>query len=124
MNIAELQARLAVLDTGTIARSALAGQASGLADQVRTALSTPPGGPHDHPWRQTGALHDSIGATAEDDTAVVGSTSTVALYQEHGTAKLPPRPTFAPLAASQGEAIAQAVAAAVAQSLADALRRR
>ncbi len=124
MNIAELQARLAALDTDTIARTALAGQGGLLADQIRTALATAPGGPHDHPWRQTGALHDSIGTAAEGDTAIVGSTSAVALYQEHGTAELPPRPTFAPLAASQGEAIAHAVATAAAQSLADALRRR
>ena len=53
---------------------ALAAQAERMADAVRHNLSDPPGsGGHDEPWRQTGALHDSVGATAEGLQAAVGS---------------------------------------------------
>ena len=45
---------------------ALAAQAERMAAKVREGLSEQPGtAGHDEPWRQTGALHDSVGATAD-----------------------------------------------------------
>jgi hypothetical protein len=116
MNLQSLIARLHQ-DFDAVAETALSAAAERLADDVRAALSTPPGGPHDHPWLQTGALRDSVEVTLQASGAVVASTSPVAAYQEFGTATLPPRPTFAPLAASTGSALAQSVGYAVARSL-------
>lgn len=104
-------------DFDAIANTALARAAEGLATQIRAALSTAPGGPHDHPWLRTGALHDSIETQSEGATAIVASTSSVALYQETGTAEIPPRPTFAPVAANEGAAIAHQIGLATAQAL-------
>jgi phage gpG-like protein len=122
VTLSDLVRRLSALDLDAIARAELAGQGARVADQVRLALSTPPGGPHDHPWRESGALHDSIGSDAEGDEAVVGSTSNVALFQEHGTDRVPPRPTFAPIASAQGETIATTLANAIAVALNQAVR--
>ncbi len=117
MILSDLVARLAALDIDTIARASLQQQGDKLAEQVRVALSTGPGGSHDHPWRQTGALHDSIGCLADGEDVVIGSASDVALYQEHGTPTVPPRPTFGPIAAEQGEAIAAAIAITITQAI-------
>ena len=122
MILSDLIRRLSVLDLDIVARAELAAQGEDLAGQVRQALSTPPGGPHDHPWRKTGVLRDSIGTDAEGDEAVIGSTSNIALFQEHGTDKIPPRPTFAPVASAQGEAIAASIATAIAVALNQAVR--
>jgi len=118
--LSNLISRLALLDLDQIGQAELAGQGQQLGDQIRSSLSAPPGGPHDHPWLQSGALRDSIGAEAEGDTAVVGSTSPIALLQEHGTVTMPPRPTFGPLAAEHGEAIAQTIAHALATAIRNA----
>lgn len=114
-----LQSLIARFDQNfeAIANTSLAIAADELAREVRLALSVSPGGPHDHPWMQTGALHDSVEARAEGAQAVVGSTSDVAVYQEHGTATVPPRPTFAPIAASTGHALAQSMGHSVARAL-------
>lgn len=117
MNLTELARRLARLDLATTANAALAAQAETIATAIREALSTKPGGPHDHPWERSGDLHDSIQTQADGPEAIVGSTSRIALWQEHGTADIPPRPTFAPIAAAEGEAVANAIAQAVAQAL-------
>lgn len=70
----ELAARLASVRAEEVMARALAAQAERMADAVRHNLSDPPGsGGHDEPWRQTGALHDSVGATAEGLQAAVGS---------------------------------------------------
>lgn len=97
--------------------AALTQAADGLAARVRQAFSTPPGGPHDHPWLRTGALHDSVGHQSEGPQAFVGSSAPAAVFQEHGTATIPPRPTFGPLAAEHGAAIARRVAVAVVEAL-------
>ncbi len=110
MTLSDLVIHLQSLDLDGIARTALAEQAQRLADLAQDALSVMPGGPHDHPWRRIGTLHESVSAQAEDDTATVGSTSPTALYQEHGTAEIPPRPTFGPLADAEGQAIAETIA--------------
>jgi phage gpG-like protein len=93
-------------------------QAAVIAAGVREALSQPPGTePHEYPWLRTGELRDSVGHDADDAGAVIGSTSDVALYQEHGTPAIPPRPFFAPVAAAHAEAAAKAVGEAVASAL-------
>lgn len=116
MNLNALIARLEQ-DFDRIANDALILSAGILADDVRQALGTAPGGPHDHPWRQTGALQDSIGFDVDGATAQIGSTSEIARHQEHGTATMPPRPTFAPLAIQSGKAIAQSIADTVKHAL-------
>lgn len=49
------------------------------------------GFPEDDPLVRTGALRDSIGHTVADGAAHVGSNSDVAVYQELGTDRIPPR---------------------------------
>ena len=58
-------------------------------------------------------------SSLEADThgAIVASTSDVALYQEHGTATVPPRPFLAPIAAIHAEDAADAIGAAVAKAI-------
>ncbi len=116
MTIKALIARLGQ-NIDAIANHTLALAADTLADDIRAALSTRPGGPHDHPWLQKGTLHNSIHANADGAQAIVASTSETALYQEHGTSTIPPRPTFAPLAAAHAPAIAQQIAQAVTQAI-------
>ena len=105
--------------TETLATT-LATQAVTLADAVRANLAIPPGGPHDHPWRQTGALQASITLATDALNAQIGSNHPAAAPQELGTATIPPRPFLAPAAASLAESIARAIG----QSLADLIARR
>lgn len=117
MTLSDLVMHLQTLDLDHLAHTVLAEQAQRLADLAQDALSVVPGGPHDHPWRLTGTLRDSVSAEAEGPEAMIGSRSEVALYQEHGTATIPPRPTFGPLAATEGAAVAHAIAARLATAL-------
>lgn len=48
------------------------------------------------PLLRTGDLRDSIEVTRHHDEAVVGSTSDIALWQEIGTERMPPRPFLGP----------------------------
>lgn len=116
MNLHALAARLDQ-DYDRIGHAALACATDQLASAVRMALSTPPGGPHEHPWLRSGELRNSIEAWAEGDAAVVGSKSVIALYQEVGNVFGPPHPTLAPLAASGGELLAHRLAEEVVQAL-------
>ncbi len=88
---------------------ALVDEASALADAIREELATPVGGPHSHPWLRTGALHDSVTVSTDVGEAVIGSNDPVAFYQEHGSATLPPRPTFGPIAAIAAPGIAERI---------------
>ena len=117
-----LRAALAELDTDSVARAALSSGASMIADVVRESLNHSPGSDHATPWRQTGTLHDSIGVTAMDDRAVVGSSDPVAVDQELGTRTDPPRPFLAPAAAEAAPALAETVGSAVADALREATR--
>ena len=108
----------------TPAHTALAEATSKLAAQLQELLNTPPGGPHTHPWRETGVLHDRIEHQSDASEAAVGSTSEIALYQEHGTATVPPRPSFGPLAATEGHPIAQSIGQAVVDALTAAIGAR
>lgn len=98
----------------------MAEQAEILAEAVRNKLATPPRGPHDQPWSQTGALQASIGVSADALSAQIGSSDPAAAPQELGTATIQPRPFLAPAAASLVEPIAQAIG----QALADLIARR
>lgn len=120
MTPGQAAAALANLPIAETLAATLAAQADLLADAVRANLATPPGGPHDHPWRETGSLQSSIAAAADGLTAQVGSNHPAAAPQELGTATIPPRPFLAPAAASLAEPIARAVG----QALADLLARR
>ena len=118
LNLGELAERLARVRAEEVMARALAEQAGRMADAVREGLSDPPGaGGHDQPWRQTGALHDSVGATADGLQAAVGSSDPAAAPQEMGTHKVPPRPFLAPVAAGVGEEVARSVAEAVVAAL-------
>lgn len=105
-------------DVTVAARAALEAAAARLAAQVRQDLATPPGGPHDKPWRQTGALQASIGHVVEGDTATVGSTSPYAAAQEHGTRMVPPRPFLLPAAKRLAPDLARDIGRAVHAALA------
>lgn len=84
-----------------------------LADGVRTRLSGGPGGTHEAPWVESGALRDSVGVAVEADgdgaRAAVGSSDPAAVPQELGTARMVARPFLAPVAGEMGEEVARAV---------------
>ncbi len=109
--IATLIARLAELPVMETQQAAVHAAADRMQQTVQQALSTPPGGPHEAPWLRTGTLRDSISATFDNATAVVGSTSPVAVDQELGTATIPPRPFFGPAGASLAVLVADEIAA-------------
>ncbi len=113
----DLAEHLARLEPATTMHDTLDAEAQRLAEAVRARLSAAPGDDHAAPWLRSGALRDSIAAQTDGLNAAVGSTSEVALYQEQGTARLPPRPFLAPAAAAVGRGIADAVGAAVAALL-------
>ncbi len=120
MTPAQAATALADLPITKTLTATLATQAATLAEAVRANLATPPGGPHDHPWRQTGALQASIMSTTDALTARVASSHPAAAAQELGTATIPPRPFLAPAAASLAEPIARIIG----QTLADLITRR
>jgi hypothetical protein len=123
VKIGDIASNLARIDLAQTRAAALAGAAETIADAVREALSHPPGGEHAFPWRQTGALADSIAVAADGDAAIVGSTDAVAPDQEYGTATIPPRPFLAPIAAEHVDAAAERVGAAIAEALRSAVSR-
>jgi phage gpG-like protein len=116
--LSELRQRLAQLRADEIIAQTLAEQAQHLAEAVQECLSEPHGaGSHDTPWVRTGALRDSISATAEGLQAAVGSNDPAAAPQEMGTSRIPPRPFLAPAAAAAGEGISHAIGQAVANAI-------
>lgn len=52
----------------------------------------------DDPLLRTGDLRDSIQVEAKGNEVIVGSDSDIAMYQELGTEKIPPRPFLGPAA--------------------------
>jgi hypothetical protein len=117
MTPGDLAAGLARLDLDAIANAALAAAAGDMADLVRALLSQEPGAPHDAPWQRTGTLETSINASADGPEALIGSADPVAVWQEQGTPRIPPRPFLGPVAAQSGAAAAEAVGAAVAAAI-------
>jgi HK97 gp10 family phage protein len=112
--------RLGRLDVRGAMRMAVGQAADRLVHEVRARLSQPPGENAPYPALRTGELRASIGAHVEDVpggvVARIGSTSDVAVYQEHGTTKMPPRPFLAPAIKELGPAINEEIAAAVVAS--------
>ncbi len=96
---------------------ALQREAAAIAASLVETLATPPGGPHQHPWQQTGTLHDSIETEITATEAIIASTDPVALIQEHGTTTIPPRPSFGPLAALAAPGIAHRIGEAALHAL-------
>lgn len=88
--LGQAAAALANLPITETLSNALEAAASQLANAIRAELATPPGSPHDIPWRQTGALQASIAHTTDGLIAQIGSNDPVAALQEHGTATAPP----------------------------------
>lgn len=118
LSLTQAGAILAGLPIAEALATALEAAAARIADAVRDELATPPGGAHDTPWRHTGALAASIAHTADGLAAAVGSNDPAAAPQELGTATIPPRPFFAPVATALGEPVAHDVGAALAAVLA------
>jgi hypothetical protein len=106
VKLSGLSSRLGI-DLESRLAEALSVEAAQLADSLRAELAILPGGPHTHPWQRTGTLRDSIEVEVSNTEASVFSRDPVASLQENGTATLPPRPTFGPLAAVAGPGIAR-----------------
>lgn len=121
-NLAELFNRLGRLDMSATQHHALGQAAAQLEEAVRDSLSHPPGSAHDTPWIRTGTLRASIQHSAGESSAVIGSSSAVALDQEQGTKTVPPRPFLAPAAALRGEQIANDIAEAIVTSIRQAVQ--
>lgn len=116
MTVAEFAAWLAQMPFEAVRREALERSAAVMAEAVRQTLSeAPEGGEHDLPWLRSGALRDSIGHESDDSEAVIGSADSVAVFQEAGTDRVPPRPFLAPVAERDGEAAARSIGAAIAE---------
>lgn len=69
------------------------------------------------PLLRSGELLHSIGHETKGRQAVIGSTSEVAVYQEFGTAKIPPRPFMGPAVERNHEVIRTLVGTAAVQGL-------
>jgi HK97 gp10 family phage protein len=69
------------------------------------------------PLLRTGGLRDSISRQVEGDEAAVGSTSDIAVYQELGTDKIPPRPFLGPAAFKNRDRIESLLGLAVIHAL-------
>lgn len=67
------------------------------------------GFPEDEPLLRTGAMRDSIEQTVADGEAQVGSNSDIAVYQELGTERIPPRSFLGGAAAESVDEIIQIV---------------
>ena len=80
-------------------------------DRVRKGFS------ENDPLLRTGALRDSISHQSHGLQAAIGSTSDIALYQELGTVKIPPRPFLSTALEHNVEEIKHIVGGAVIHGL-------
>jgi phage gpG-like protein len=112
-----LSDRLARLDINAVQQAAMQSAATTLQDAVQQTLSGLPGGDHSIPWRQTGALRDSIVHQSDSSTAIVGSSNPVAVHQELGTGKIPPRPFFSPTATAHAPELALNISGSIAAAI-------
>jgi hypothetical protein len=67
----------------------------------------------DDPLLRTGGLRDSIKVAVTGSEAAIGSESMIALYQEQGTAKIPPRPFLGPAGFNSKETVGPVAALTV-----------
>ncbi len=72
------------------------------------------------PLLREGTLRDSIGFTADQAGVTLGSTDPVAVYQELGTGRIPPRPFLSSTMFQHGHAAADTIAEHVTAALASA----
>lgn len=63
----------------------------------------------DTPLLETGELRDSIEHTVQGDSGFVGSNDDVAIFQELGTSRIPPRSFLGGAAMRKGEEAAEAI---------------
>lgn len=99
---------------------ALARLAEELRVSVMELLSHEVGSDHTTPWLRTGALRESITSRSSETEAVVGSNNPVAVHQEFGTGRIPPRPFFSAAAGAEADRLVDSLA----QQLAETLRSR
>jgi hypothetical protein len=118
----QLDARLGALDLAALRASVLREVGIRLRQRVTEGLSEPPGGPHQEPWRRSGALAASIVAVADDTSLRLGSTDPVGRYQELGTSRVPPRPFLAPVAATIATEAGDPLGSAMTEALREAVR--
>ena len=104
-------------DLASAQQQALGRATEQLGSSVKELLSRVPGSDHSAPWLQTGALRDSIKTEANPEEAVVASTSLDAVYQEHGTSAVPPRPFLAPTGAAGAEKAARDIGRELAEAV-------
>jgi hypothetical protein len=109
--------RLARLDINSGITEALGVAAQELQDRIVDVLSESPGQDHSVPWLRTGGLRDSIDHDVDGAVAVVGSSSDVAVDQELGTPRVPPRSFLAATAAGGADGTVTLIAAALARHL-------
>lgn len=69
------------------------------------------------PLLARGDLRSSIGYTADQSGVTLGSTDPVAPFQEHGTARIPPRPFIEPTMFQHGQEAAETIAGHVVAAL-------
>ncbi len=115
----EAESTLRRLDIAQAMTAALDASAQELEAKVIEALSQPPGADHSMPWQRSGALRASIDHEVNANTAVVGSYSMVAVDQELGTSRIPPRPFLGSTAAATADELVASIAVTVARRLAD-----
>jgi hypothetical protein len=81
--------------------------------------------PPDNPLLRTGEMRDSVEHRVDGSSAYIGSNSDVAVYQEIGTEKIPPRSFLGGARAEKAPEVCQILGRAVGMSLVAArLRRR
>lgn len=76
------------------------------------------GYPEDEPLLRTGGLRDSYGHRVGDGVAYIGSDSPIAVAQELGTDRMPPRSTIGGAAVAKADLVAALIGEEVAISLA------
>lgn len=96
---------------------ALERQALRLQATVQASLGGGRGEAHNEPWRQTGALQDSISCNVEGLVANVGTNDPAAAPQEFGTAHVPPRPFLMPATVGLGESVGSEIARVLVKSI-------
>lgn len=111
--LVEALRRLDRIDISQARREALEQAAARTEAAVKLSLSRLVGEDHATPWLRTGELRASIASQVAEDTAIIGSTTPVAIFQELGTRSIPPRPFLAPTAATEAEAVVHDIAHAI-----------
>jgi len=108
--LADAITRLARLDLADTKARGLRAAGHLLHLAVTESLSHPPGANPALPALRSGALRASIAQASDGASALVAATSPVAVFLEHGTARMAPRPFLGPAAARHADGAAAAIA--------------